>query len=402
MRILLLSTFDFNGAGKAAYKIFDALKNEGIDCEHKVLITDRDKISIKKKFLKFSNRFKNKFESLIYRFEKKEFNEYNSLSLFPTFEARKINNSDFDIIHLTWINDYINIEDLGKISKPIVWSLCDMWPISGANHYDDYSEKAFWKEKNFSTYNFKNLSFDKWVIKRKINAWKNNINFVAPSNWIYNCAKDSVITNKFPIHKIPWPINRNIFKKKNKVEMKKKYGLPSEKKIVVFNSFSGIYNFRKGWDLFLKSTKLTKNDYDIMVIGNTSSTDFYKDTKKKIHWMGKFNSDSKIAELINCGDIFLLPSRLDNLPQSGLEAQSCGLPIVAFDTNGLKDLVDHKINGFLSEPFNPISLAKGIDWVFENLDYLSNNSTRKAVQSWDAKIVAVKYKKLYENLISKV
>ena len=29
--------------------------------------------------------------------------------------------------------DYLSIEDIGKINKPIVWSLCDMWPISGIN-----------------------------------------------------------------------------------------------------------------------------------------------------------------------------------------------------------------------------------------------------------------------------
>ena len=400
MKILLLSTFDFNGAGKATYKIFNALRNEGVDCEHRVLIADKDK-RLSNKISKFSYMFKNKLESLVYRFENKKINEYKSLSLFPTFKFTEINKSDFDIIHLTWINNFINIEDIGKITKPIVWSLCDMWPISGANHYDDYSENAFWREKNFSSFNFPNLSIDKWIIERKINAWKNKINYVAPSEWLYECVRASKVTSASPVHKIPWPINRNIFRRMDKIQMRKKFGLPLNKKLILFNSFSGVYNSRKGWDIFLEAIKLTKNDFDIMVIGSSNTGNFKKYLNKSIYWMGKFNDDNKIAELINCADIFLLPSRLDNLPQSGLEAQSCGLPVVAFNANGLSDLIDHKINGYLSDPFDASSLANGIDWVCKDLKNLSKNSITKAIHNWDSRLVANKYKKLYKSLLVK-
>ena len=52
--------------------------------------------------------------------------------------------------------------------------------------------------------------------------------------------------------------------------------------------------------------------------------------------MGKINNDLKLAELINCADLIVIPSRMDNLPQTGLEAQACGVPVVAFNTNGIK------------------------------------------------------------------
>ena len=91
----------------------------------------------------------------------------------------------------------------------------------------------------------------------------------------------------------------------------------------------------------------------------------YWPNRKKIYSVGKFNNDKKMAEILNCADIIAIPSKVDNLPQVGIEAQSCGLPVVTFNCNGLKDLVVHKKDGFLAKPYDHISLANGIDWTLK-------------------------------------
>jgi glycosyltransferase involved in cell wall biosynthesis len=64
--------------------------------------------------------------------------------------------------------------------------------------------------------------------------------------------------------------------------------------------------------------------------------------------------------------VFVIPSRQDNLPNTGLEAHACGTPVVAFATGGLVDIIDPEITGSLAEPFDPISLAAAIRWVLED------------------------------------
>jgi hypothetical protein len=64
--------------------------------------------------------------------------------------------------------------------------------------------------------------------------------------------------------------------------------------------------------------------------------------------------------------VFVIPSRQDNLPNTGLEAHACGTPVVAFAAGGLVDIVDHHITGVLAEPFDPLSLAAAIRWVLED------------------------------------
>jgi len=402
MKILLLSTEEFSGSGKATKKIKSALDKSNTICDHKVLLRNRKNLNLNEKITKILYKLKIKLYSLVCKILGKDINYFQSLSLFPTNLSDEINKSDYDIIHLTWINELLNIEDLGKIKKPIVWTLCDMWPIAGISHYDDYGDNAFWKFKNFNKFNFNKISLDKWIILRKLRSWNNKITFVSPSQWLYDCTKQSVISKKFQVEKISWPIDRNIFNSKDKIKMRILYNLPTKKKIILFNSFSGIYSKRKGGDLFLDILKKIQIEFEIMIIGNYYDNKINNQVKQKIHWIGRIEDDTKLSELINCADLLVLPSRMDNLPQTGLEAQACGLPIVAFDSNGIKDLINHKIDGYLAKPFDTNSFKEGIEWTLNELDsssQLSENSLKKSKEKFDAIIVAEKYKKLYEKIL---
>ncbi len=124
---------------------------------------------------------------------------------------------------------------------------------------------------------------------------------------------------------------------------------------------------------------------------------------RKIFSLGKINSDIKISEILNCADLIVIPSKIDNLPQVGLEAQSCGLPVVTFNCNGLKDLVDHKKNGFLAKPYSPTSFSSGIDWILRRKSQknLIQNSINKTKKNWDSNIVSKKYIGLYKKILKK-
>ena len=403
MKILLLSTDKFSGAGKAAQKINTALNELNISCDHKVLFNSKSEFDLKSKIKKIIYKFKIKIYTFCGIISGKDSNDFQSLSLFPTNLSDEINKSDYDIINLTWINELLNIEDIGKIKKPIVWTLCDMWPIAGINHYENYKDDAFWKFKNFNKFNFKKLSLDKWIIKRKINSWNNNITLVSPSKWLLNCAKESIVTKHLQIENIPWPINRKVFNKKDKIKMRTRHSLPLDKKLILFNSFSGVYSMRKGGDLFFKSLEKINQEFEVLIIGNYIDKNINQKVHHKIHWIGKIDNDLMLSELISCADLLVLPSRIDNLPQTGLEAQACGLPIVAFDTNGVKDLVEHKVDGYLAKPYDIKSLKDGIEWILNELDTsneLIKNSLKKSEEKWDSIIIAKKYKALYEKILN--
>jgi glycosyltransferase involved in cell wall biosynthesis len=80
---------------------------------------------------------------------------------------------------------------------------------------------------------------------------------------------------------------------------------------------------------------------------------------------------------------------------------ACGTPVVAFGATGLLDIVDHKVNGYLAEPFETEDLANGINFILNATNYkkLCDNARNKAVKEFDSSIVAKKYLELYSNIL---
>lgn len=64
-----------------------------------------------------------------------------------------------------------------------------------------------------------------------------------------------------------------------------------------------------------------------------------------------------VAKLLNGADAFVLSSRWEGLPLALLEAQACGLPVVATQVGGVSEIVDHEQTGLLVPPGDPAALA---------------------------------------------
>jgi len=103
----------------------------------------------------------------------------------------------------------------------------------------------------------------------------------------------------------------------------------------------------------------------------------------------------------NNADVMVVPSIWEVFGQTASEAMSCGIPTVAFNTSGLKEIIDHKVNGYLAETFNAEDLAKGIIWCLENNfeNVLSIAAREKVVDNFGMEKVAKNYRELYEEVI---
>ena len=84
-----------------------------------------------------------------------------------------------------------------------------------------------------------------------------------------------------------------------------------------------------------------------------------------------------------------------------MESLSCSTPVVAFNIGGNSDMIDHKQNGYLAEPFNPEDLAAGIAWCLDNNanGELSRNARTKVEANYSMERVGEKYVELYKELI---
>jgi glycosyltransferase involved in cell wall biosynthesis len=115
--------------------------------------------------------------------------------------------------------------------------------------------------------------------------------------------------------------------------------------------------------------------------------------------MGFLHDDVALALLYGAADVMIVPSRQENLVQTGMEAQACGCPVVAFDSTGIRDVVQHLSTGYLAEPFHVEDLARGIAYILEDdirrLD-LGRAARERALSLWSPAVVVPQYLTVYQ------
>jgi glycosyltransferase involved in cell wall biosynthesis len=74
-----------------------------------------------------------------------------------------------------------------------------------------------------------------------------------------------------------------------------------------------------------------------------------------IHWLGQ---RSDVHQLLHLFDCLILTSRWEGLPLVILEAMAAGVPVVATDILGTRELIEHGVNGWLAPVRDAESLAR--------------------------------------------
>lgn len=409
MKVLHISHSDLiGGAARAAYRLHLAQLSAGIESKMLVRTKLSDHWTISgpsTKFEKVCNLLRSPIGHQISKLQRSRNINFHSGNWLPSNWAKQINASDADIIHLHWVaGETMSIEDIGRIKKPIVWTLHDMWPFCGTEHVTDFGIDARWRI-GYSSRNRANLDqgldLDKLAWLRKKKAWKKQpMHIIAPSSWMAECAKNSVLFKDYPITTIPNALNTNIYKPLDKVFCRDLLNLPKDKKIILFGAMGGGKDPNKGYDLLIEALKnlSTKVDNDdiLCVIFGQNKPEHVPILPFKTKWLGHIHDDEKLAILYNTASVMIVPSRQENLPQTATEAQSCGCPVVAFDTTGLKDIIEHKKTGYLAKPFDPIDMSAGINFILnQNNDNYSGHSRDKAIETWSNKIITDKLLNIY-------
>lgn len=117
-----------------------------------------------------------------------------------------------------------------------------------------------------------------------------------------------------------------------------------------------------------------------------------------IEWLG--HVDDMPATLM-CVDIVVLPSYREGLPTCLTEAASCGLPLVATDVPGCRDVVLDGVNGYLVPVRNASALADAILRLVESPELrqrLGRASRIRALSEFDQNIVLDRTMAVYREL----
>jgi len=411
VKVLQVTTSSKGGAGIAALRLHNALRSRGISSGF--LSTDLtinfngevvDDPFFKYKKMPLVKKVIRKLRSLILPSEAQKMqnkikgNErqfsYEMLSLpFSNFDLHThplMKDSSMVNLHMvSVILDYHSF--FNQFRKPIVWTLHDLNPFLGLFHYrnDDKNNVKFVPELNSMVKKIKASS----IAKIKKGA------IIAPSEWVLKEAENSKVFEYLRIRKcIPNAIDFGTLSIQDSEALRKQRGIGIDDFVLLFIS-DKLDNRRKGFDLLLDALPfLDKMPMTILTVGEGEIKNNNKGLK--IVPLGRISTFAEMAACYAMSDVFVMPSREDNLPNVMLESFACGTPVVSFAIGGMTEHIKENFNGCLAEEISGKSLAEAIKKVYVRRDDYDRSIIREyAEENFNFQKQAEAYTLTYRELL---
>lgn len=211
----------------------------------------------------------------------------------------------------------------------------------------------------------KSYRFPAWFLRKMIKENESADIFLAPSEFV----KKSLVYSGIPEEKIiilPYGSNFEIS------EWHDKYATNKKLEFI----FVGKVSFAKGIPYLLEAFgRISEEQATLRLVGAyDKDSELYKKygCYKNIIFEGAVLHNDVLKKLKNA-DVFILPSLMEGMSLAGLEAMSCGLPVICTKNSGLDQFV-HDDNGFLIDSMNVEQLYDKIMWFILNRERIPEMS----------------------------
>jgi glycosyltransferase involved in cell wall biosynthesis len=415
MKVLLLNNSDTDGgAARAAYRLYQGLQRNKVDTQMLVQVKGSDTPGVMGSSVSSGiGQVKTGLRLVLDKLPLKLYPSHGKATYSPQWlpdriisQVRKIQP---DLVNLHWINNgYVNIGSIARFNQPVVWTLHDMWAFTGGCHYDQGCSRYIDScGKCPQLGSNRNLDLSRWIWQRKAKAWKNiNLTVVTPSQWLAECAKNSYLFRNYRIECIPNGLDTKVYRPIDRRIARETLQLPLEKYLILSGSLGVNSDERKGFHLLQPALqKLSREGWQDrleLVVFGMSQPENPPELGLKTHYLGTLNDDYLLALLYSAVDAFIAPSLQDNLPNTVMEALSCGTPCVAFNIGGMPDMINHQANGYLASPYQIDDLARGISWVLEDRerhDKLSYCAREKVLNQFTLDHQSSRYSSLFSEIL---
>lgn len=316
---------------------------------------------------------------------------------------------DPQIVQIHWVSDnFVSIEEIGKITdRPVIWRLPECLAFTGGCYFVGSCERykvGCGKCPRLKSTLENDLSRNTWL-RKKAAYDKIDLTIVVPTTAMKKLVEASPLMKNRKIVLIPNGLDLRMFYPEDKIAVRKELGIPLDKKVIIFGAANATCH-RKGLHLLKSAMKKLsqthKDEYHIVIFGGGADKAEFDDIPSTS--LGFIRDKNMQRKAYSAADVMVVPSLEEPFGQTVTEAMACGTPVVTFRETGPEDMVDHQETGYLANYACWNDLARGIEWVLaddDRLKVLSVNARTKVENTYDIKIIANQYKKLYEELLSK-
>jgi glycosyltransferase involved in cell wall biosynthesis len=333
-----------------------------------------------------------------------------------------------DIVHCHNLHGYyFDLRALPSLSRqvPVVLSLHDGWLLSGlCGHSFDCErwktgcgrcpylsvwQDPLWSQRDGTAVN--------WRRKKRIFA-KSKLYVTVPCQWMWEKVEQSILAPAVrDLRVVPYGVNLAVFQPGDRAAARKSLGIPIDANVIltvargIANNPSKDYaTLRDAMNQLGETQRTTKT---IFVVRGESLPAEHTGTVE-IRYVPWADDHGNVVRYYQAADIYVHAARMDTFPLSVLEAQACGLPVVASAVGGipeqLKNLVDpddaagNKATGLLVRPMDAAAMARALGRLLENTalrEQLGENAVTHARQRFDLQRQATDYLDWYTEIVQR-
>jgi glycosyltransferase involved in cell wall biosynthesis len=377
--ILHLSTYDIvGGASRAAYRLHTGLRQQGIASRMLVrekASDDPDVLVATEHPEPILHRAWRKIAPYLDEVPRPLVRTNNITPISPAWlpgpTARDVRRAAPSLVNLHWVcGGFLTPESLVRLGTPLVWTLHDQWAFCGGEHYTEEDRRfAEGYRSDNRAVGEGGLDVNRWIWARKRRAYRRveRLAAVAPSRWIADLARKSILLADRRVEHIPYGIDSSRFHPIDRDIARDILGLPRERRFVLFGAFGGINNPRKGFSLLASALRHLASDgrggdLELIIFGS-GADDVPINVGIPARSMGVLHDDISLALIYAAADVYVATSSADNLPLTVMEAMACGIPVIGVAVGGMADIVKDGETGRLITSRDPATLAQALEWV---------------------------------------
>ncbi len=272
-----------------------------------------------------------------------------------------------DVVVLNWINQgMLSLDCIAKIRAPVIWTMHDMWPMTGVCHHTDgcnrYMRSCGHCHLLHGGTASNDLSARTWRRKRTLYN-KKPIHFVAVSSWLAEqCARSallcdrpvSIIPNAFPVEEftgVP-------------AYSRTELGLPEGRRLIVMGA-ARLDDPIKGLPLAIEALNAVADripDAAAVFFGAIRDSDALRGLRMPYVHSGPVTDRERLQSIYAHSRCVLSSSHYETLPGTLIEGMAAGCIPVAFDHGGQRDIITHSATGYLARYPDTADLAAGIEF----------------------------------------
>lgn len=359
------ATDNEGGSGRSAYRIHEGLRALGLDSKMIVGFKVTQDAGVVASRGRLGRHLDLHFDRLASRFG----SQYQFVPSSPGFACNSVFDGA-DVIQLYNLHGgYFPLRQLADLGKrtPLVWRLSDMWPLTGHCAYAGPCER--WRAgcgacPDLLTYPGIGRDTTAALWRQKQAVYREcRLTFVGPSSWTEALAKASPLAEGCRVLRIPNGIDTQAFRAQDaqRAAARVRFGIDPAASTVLFVAHGLDGNPRKGGDHLIEAlARLPASQRVTLLLAGVGGASWQTRVTSPVLNLGYLRDNASLAAAYAAADLIVAPSIVENLPNTVLEAMSCGTPAVAYDTGGMRDAVRHLDTGYLARHGDAADLAVGI------------------------------------------